>query len=82
MTSDISKKHNFTDSNNKEPESIVTPIEELGIKKSNHSEELLLANIERDRRADELVLANKELVLANMELEFQNLEKCTSFVKT
>jgi signal transduction histidine kinase/CheY-like chemotaxis protein len=75
MTSDISKKHNFTDSNNKEPESIVTPIEELGIKKSNHSEELLLANIERDRRADELVLANKELVLANMELEFQNLEK-------
>ena len=37
-------------------------------KKENYFEELLLANIEKDRRADELVLANKEL-------EFQNIEK-------
>lgn len=50
--------------------------------KANKSDELVIANKElafqideKEKRAEELIIANKELVIANKELAFQNIEK-------
>jgi diguanylate cyclase len=70
-------------------ENNISELESLKIKMSELKAELLLLEIEKEKRADELVIANKELlfqnsekekraaelVIANKELLFQNSEK-------